>query len=566
MRLPTTRGLSSFAGPATPIQSMAGHVKLPRPIANEPFLHYAPGSPERAKLREEVTKLENTVHEIPCFVNGKAVYTGNVQEQRNPSNHDHLVCKFHTCTPELLNEAIEGALEAKKKFEAMPLETRLAIFKKAADLLSTKYRAELCAAVMCGTGKNVWQAEIDASVETIDFWRIGAAYAEEIFAMQPPINDFGVWNRLEYRPLEGFIACVTPFNFIAIGANLPSSPALMGNVSIWKPSSSAIHSHYVLYKILEEAGLPPGVMQFLPGSGGMMGDILFNHEEFAGLHFTGSTAVFNDIYRTVANNLETFKSYPRIVGETGGKNFHFVHPSADMEHVAFSTLRGAFEYQGQKCSATSRMYIPRSRYDEFKERILPEVAQIKMGDPTDFSVFMCAVINEGSFKTCKRYLDHAAKDPSCTILAGGGYDDSKGWFVEPTIIETTNPHYQSMTEEIFGPILTVYVYEDDDIDQALELCDTSTEYGLTGSIFAQDSYAIAHMSAKLRNAAGNFYINDKSTGSIVGQQPFGGARASGTNDKSGSLFNLLRWTSVRSIKETMVPTTGWRYPSMSTEP
>lgn len=535
-------------------------------MANEPFKHYAPGSPERAELRAAVDKLRNEEHEIPCIVNGKEVYTGLVKEQRNPSDHSHLVCKYHNATPELLQEAITGAVEAQKQYAAMPVETRLAIFKKAAELLATTRRAELCAAVMLGTGKNIWQAEIDASVETIDFWRIGAAYAEEIMAMQPPIHDAGVWNRLEYRPLEGFVACITPFNFIAIGANLPSSPAIMGNTCVWKPSSSAIHSHWVILKILEEAGLPPGVMQFVPGSGAMMGDILFQHKDFAGLHFTGSTDVFNDIYRTVANNLGNFKGYPRIVGETGGKNFHFVHPSADIASCVRATLRGAFEYQGQKCSATSRMYMPESRWDEFKEDLVEEMKGITMGCPTDFSVFMCAVINKASFANCKRYIDDAKASPDCEIITGGGYDDSKGWFIEPTVIVTTDPHYKAMTEEIFGPILTIYVYKDAEIDQALELADTSTDYALTGAIFAQDSYAIAHMQAKLRNAAGNFYINDKSTGSIVGQQPFGGGRASGTNDKSGSLLNLLRWTSVRSIKETMTPTLGWKYPSMSNEP
>lgn len=535
-------------------------------MVNEPFLHYTPGSPERAKLRAAVDKLAGETIEIPCIVNGKEVYTGLVEEQRNPSNHEQVICRFHNATPELLNEAIEGALEAKKKYEALPIETRLSIFKKAGELLAGKYRAELCAAVMLGTGKTVWQAEIDASVELIDFWKIGAQYAEEIFSMQPPIQEPGIWNRLEYRPLEGFISCITPFNFIAIGANLPSSPALMGNVSIWKPSANAIHSHWLCYKILEEAGLPPGVMQFLPGDGPMMGDIMFSHPDFAGLHFTGSTAVFNHIYKDVAMNLEKFKCYPRIVGETGGKNFHFVHPSADIPSVVRHTLRGSFEYQGQKCSATSRMYIPESKWEEFRDDLVEEMKGITQGCPSDFSVFMAAVISRTSFQNCKRFIDNAMKSDECEIVAGGGYDDSKGWFIEPTVIKTTNPHYKSMVEEIFGPILTIYVYKDEDIDATLELCDSATNYGLTGSIFAQDSYAIAHMQSKLRNSAGNFYINDKSTGSMVGQQPFGGSRASGTNDKSGSLLNLLRWTSVRSIKETMVPCTSWTYPSVSSKP
>jgi len=548
------------------MQSMMGAVKMPRPMVNEPFKHYLPGSPERAALREACTKLENNVLEISCIINGEEHYTGNVKQQRNPGNHDHVVCNYHEATPELVRKAIEGAVEAQKKYEAMPIETRLSIFKKAGELLATKYRAELCAAVMLGTGKNVWQAEIDAAVELIDFWKIGAQYAEEIMGMQPPIQEAGVWNRLEYRPLEGFIACISPFNFIAIGANLPSSPALMGNVCLWKPSSSAVHSNWVCYKILEEAGLPPGVMQFVMGGGAMMGEEMFNHPDFAGLHFTGSTAVFNDIYRTVANNLDTYKGYPRIVGETGGKNFHFVHPSADLHSCVRATLRGAFEYQGQKCSATSRMYIPESMWETFREDITEEMKGITLGNPTDFSVFMGPVINESSFKNCRNYIEHAKASPDCEIITGGECDDSKGWFVQPTIILTKDPHYKSMVEEIFGPILTVYVYPDDDVDGALELCDTSTEYALTGAIWAQDSYAIAHCQAKLRHTAGNFYINDKSTGSIVGQQPFGGGRASGTNDKSGSLLNLLRWTSVRSIKETMVPTTGWRYPSMSDLP
>lgn len=476
---------------------------------------------------------------------------------------------------------------------------------KAADLLSTKYRAELCAAVMLGTGKNVWQAEIDAAVELIDFWRFGAKYAAEIYQMQPPVNEKGVWNRMEFRPLEGFVVAISPFNFIAIGGNLNSAPAMyvaprrmcvcvrghssrcaharpltlthtlahapaatvtsMGNTTVWKPASTAILGSYVVYKILKEAGLPDGVINFTPGAGRDVGTHLIKHPNMAGLHFTGGTGTFNHIWREIGENLENYGSYPRIVGETGGKNFHFVHSSADPTHVVMNTIRGAFEYQGQKCSATSRMYAPSNLWPEIKKGLVETLATVKMGCVTEFDSFMCAVIDGASFNNIKGYIDEAKASPECEIIAGGNYDDSVGYFVEPTIIVTTNPRYRSMQEEIFGPVLTIYVYEADKFEETLELCNTTSPYALTGAVFAQDRAAVVKASAALRDAAGNFYINDKCTGSIVGQQPFGGARQSGTNDKSGSAINLLRWTSVRSIKENFIPITDYRYPSVSSK-
>jgi len=464
---------------------------------------------------------------------------------------------------------MEGSMKARAQWAEFSLENRAAIFLKAADLLANKYRWEILAATMLGQGKTVWQAEIDAAAETIDFFRFNVKYIEEIYNTQPPKNSPGVWNRMEYRPLEGFVVAISPFNFTAIGANLSTAPAMMGNVVLWKPASTAVLSNYVLYKVLEESGLPPGVIQFVPASGALISEKLINSPNFAGLHFTGSTGVFNDIMANTTANLKKglYKGYPRIVGETGGKDFHFVHESADIVNVVHNTLRGAFEYQGQKCSACSRAYFPQSRWAEAKEMLQKELKKVKMGQPDDFSSFVTAVIDKASFNNIKNYIDEAKNSPDCEIIAGGNYDNSKGYFVEPTVVVVKDPKHKLMREEIFGPVLTIYVYPTDKGEQsyidALELCDSTSPYALTGSLFARDRYAVALGEQKLRNASGNFYINDKSTGAVVGQQPFGGARASGTNDKAGSHLNLLRWVSVRSIKENFVPLSDWRYPHMN---
>jgi len=548
--------------------SSLGHSRIPEPY-NEPLLHYAPGSKEVASLQAALKKLRSETIEIPCIINGQEVKTGDVKEQRIPSDHSHVVAHFHQASSQLLEKAIEGAMEARAKWAESSLAERSAIFLKAADLLSTTYRWEILAATMLGQGKTVWQAEIDGAAETIDFFRFNPKFAEEIYDTQPPKNSTGVWNRMEYRPLEGFVVAISPFNFTAIGANLPSSPALMGNVVVWKPASTAVLSNYVLYKVLRESGLPPGVIQFTPASGQVVGEKLINSPHFAGLHFTGSTGVFNGIMAKTAENLKKglYKGYPRIVGETGGKDFHFIHESADISNVVHQTIRGAFEYQGQKCSACSRAYMPASRWDEVKRLLVAEVKQIKMGQPEDFSNFMTAVIDKSSFNSIKNYITEAKQSKDAEIIVGGGCDDSKGYFIEPTVVVVKDPKHKLMREEIFGPVLTIYVYPTDKGEksylEALELCDSTSPYALTGSLFAKDRYAVSLGEQKLRNASGNFYINDKSTGAIVGQQPFGGARASGTNDKAGSHLNLLRWVSVRAIKENFVPLTSWRYPHMN---
>lgn len=480
-----------------------------------------------------------------------------------PSNHKHVLCKFHQANKEILQKAIDAAMAAKPVWEAMPWEDRAAIFLKAADLLAYKYRYQVNAATMLGQGKSVWQAEIDSAAETIDFFRFNVKFAEEIYGFQPPKNSVGIWNRVEYRPLEGYIVAISPFNFTAIGANLPSSPALMGNVVLWKPASTAVLSNYIVFKTLQEAGLPPGVINFIPGSGSLIGDTLLNSPHFGGLHFTGSTGVFNGIMFKTAQNLNNrlYRSYPRIVGETGGKDFHFAHKSADVENLVYNTLRGAFEYQGQKCSACSRAYIPDNLWPQFKEKIVAALKQVKMGHPDDFTNFMSAVIDKNAFNSIRGYIDHAKQNTNeFEIVHGGKCDDSEGYFIEPTVVLSKNPKSKLMEEEIFGPVLTVYVYPADKYEETLKLCDSTSPYSLTGSIFAQERTAIETATRLLRNSSGNFYINDKSTGAVVGQQPFGGARASGTNDKAGSLLNLLRWVSARSIKENFIPLTDWKYP------
>jgi len=539
-----------------------GRFSIPK-VENEPTCDYKPGTPETEALKNALKEMKELgAVEIPCIIDGKEIKTGNTGRQPMPSDHAHTIANYHIPTDDLVDQAIAGALQAKAKWEALPFHERANVFLRAAELLSQKYKYKMMAATMLGQAKTCWQAEIDCAAELCDFWRFNVKCAEDIYAQQPPKNATGIWNRLEYRPLEGFIVAVSPFNFTAIGGNLPSAPALMGNVVIWKPSETAAYSNYLAYKILEEAGLPAGVIQFLPGPGKPIGDRCFAHPEFAGLHFTGSTATFNHIYQQTAQNIGKYKSYPRIVGETGGKNFHFVHESADMESVVMNTVRGAFEFQGQKCSATSRMYVPSSLYPAFKKRLVEEISKLPIGQPDDFKSFMSAVIDQKSFDNIKSYIDFAREASDAEIICGGTCDSSKGYFVHPTVIETSDPLFKTMREEIFGPVLTIVTYDPARLDETLELVDKTAVYGLTGAIFARDRHFIDYATHKLRNTAGNFYVNDKCTGAVVGQQPFGGARGSGTNDKAGYTLNVLRWVSPRAIKENYVPLGHWSYPHM----
>jgi len=534
--------------------------KVPLPL-NEPILNYAPGSPEKVELKKKLTEMRQQRIDIPLIIGGEEIRTGNTTEIRAPHDHSILLGLYHKAGAKEVNMAIEAALEARKSWAEMPWEQRAAIFLKAADLLAGPWRAILNAATMLGQSKTAYQAEIDAACELIDFWRFNSFYMTQLMSDQP-FSPKGMWNRLEYRPLEGFVFAVTPFNFTSIAGNLPTAPALVGNVALWKPASSSVYSAYYLMKLWEEAGLPKGVINLVAGSGSQVGDPVMASEHLAGIHFTGSTAVFQGMWKTVGNNLNKMKYYPRIVGETGGKDFIFVHNSADIDGVVVAAIRGAFEYQGQKCSAASRVYLPKSRWDEFKTKYVGEVNKIKVGDVEDFTNFMGAVIDKGAFKTITDYIKYARDAKDAEIITGGNFDDSKGWFVEPTTIVTTNPKFKTMEEEIFGPVLTIFVYDDNKFDEALDLCDTTSPYALTGAIWAQDRNVLIKMSDKLKNAAGNFYINDKPTAAVVGQQPFGGGRASGTNDKAGSAMNILRWMTVRTIKETFIPPKDWEYPFM----
>lgn len=539
------------------------YFKVPTPV-NEPIKAYAPGSPEKTALKAKIAELKAQVLDIPLIIGGEEIRTGDTAEMRIPHDHGHILGVYHRASAKEVNMAIEAALEAQKTWSVMPWEQRAAVFLKAADLLAGPWRMTINAATMLGQSKTAFQAEIDSACELIDFWRFNAFYMTELMKDQP-ISPAGQWNRTEYRPLEGFVFAVTPFNFTSIAGNLPTAPAIVGGVSLWKPASSAVYSAYFLMKLLMEAGLPKGVVNFIPGSGAKVGTPVMASEHLAGIHFTGSTAVFQNMWKTVGDNIAKYRAYPRIVGETGGKDFIFAHASADVDALAIAALRGAFEYQGQKCSAASRMYIPKSIWPAFKARYTAEVAKIKMGDPENFTNFMSAVIDKAAFTTITSYIDHAKNAADAEIITGGKYDASKGYFIEPTTIVTTNPRFKSMEEEIFGPVLTIYVYEDDTLDETLELCDTTSMYALTGAIFAQDREALVKMSDRLRNAAGNFYLNDKPTGAVVGQQPFGGGRASGTNDKAGSAMNLLRWMSVRAMKETFDPPKTWEYPFLGEE-
>lgn len=529
---------------------------------NEPVLTYAQGTEERTKLKQELSRRKSVEIDIPMIIDGKEIRTGNKKSIHPPHEHQHVLGYYHKGSKEHVQLAIDAALKAKKAWENTTWENRAAIFLRAADLISTKYRASINAATMLGQSKSAYQAEIDSACELADFLRFNVYYMTQIYSDQP-INSPGVWNRVEYRPLEGFIFALTPFNFTAIAGNLGSAPAMLGNVVVWKPSEDQIYSAQVIMQIFLEAGLPDGVINLVFASGPDVGEVVFQHPDFAGLHFTGSTGVFQHFWNTIGQNIHKYKSYPRIVGETGGKDFILAHPSATANEVATAIIRGAFEYQGQKCSAASRVYLPSNLWSEIERLITKDSKKIKMGSTEDFSCFFNAVINEKSFDKLASYIDKAKKDAEASIVFGGNYDKSVGYFIEPTVIRTTDPYYITMVEELFGPIVTIYVYDEHDFDGVLKIVDNTSGYALTGAVFSNDRYALARAIEELRHAAGNFYINDKPTGAVVGNQPFGGGRASGTNDKAGSLWNLIRWVSPRTIKENMLPPTNFGYPFMT---
>lgn len=540
-----------------------GTFSYPLP-ANEPVLAYAPGSPERKRLKVALAELKRQEIDVPMYIGSKEVRTGKKVAMYPPHQRKHVLGYFHQGEEKHVHQAIEAALDVRAAWAAMSWENRAAIFLKAADLIATKYRPYMTGTTMLGQSKNAFQAEIDAACELIDFLRFNVHYLSEIYKQQPASAP-GIHNRMEYRPLEGFVLAVSPFNFTAIGGNLPTAPALCGNVVVWKCANTQVYSAQMTMRILKEAGLPDGVINLIYVDGATLGRVCFNHREFAGVHFTGSTGVFNNMWETIGKNMARYRSYPRIVGETGGKDFVLAHRSADPDVLVTALLRGAFEYQGQKCSAASRAYIPSNIADEVKKKLVAGLKSFKMGSVENFSNFINAVIDQKSFDSIKRYIDQAKKDPKCIILAGGKCDDKEGFFVQPTLIETKNPKSLTMCEEIFGPVLTIYVYPAGNFEKAMELVDTTSPYALTGAIIAQDRSAVERATERLRHAAGNFYINDKPTGAVVGQQPFGGGRASGTNDKAGAMLNLYRWLSARTIKETFVPPTDYRYPFMAEE-
>ncbi|HEY0514979.1 MAG TPA: L-glutamate gamma-semialdehyde dehydrogenase [Thermoanaerobaculia bacterium] len=532
--------------------------------ANEPVRSYAPGSPEKQSLKQRLNAMLAERIEIPLIIGGKEVRTSDVGEAVCPHDHQHVLATFHQAAAPEVEAAAAAAKAAWRDWSETSWEDRAAVLLRAAELLAGPWRDTVNAATMLNQSKTAFQAEIDSACELIDFWRFNPYFMRVLYAEQPWSHP-GVWNRVEYRSLEGFVFAVSPFNFTAIGGNLPTSPALMGNTVLWKPASTSVLSNYYVMKVLQAAGLPDGVINFLPGRAAKVGDPALGHADFAGIHFTGSTPVFEAMWKLMGENIPRYRSYPRIVGETGGKNFIFAHPSASLEALVTAVIRGGFEYQGQKCSAGSRVYVPRSLWDRFRERLADEMGQIKMGSPMDFRNFVAAVIDENSFDRIMRYVDFAKSSSEAEILVGGNGDKSEGYFIEPTVVVTTNPRFKLMQEEIFGPVVTVYVYEDSQVEETLELVDTTSPYALTGAIFAEDRKVIDHLTRVLRHTAGNFYVNDKPTGAVVGQQPFGGARASGTNDKAGSMANLLRWTSQRAIKETFVPARDFRYPFMGEE-
>jgi 1-pyrroline-5-carboxylate dehydrogenase len=538
-----------------------GTFRTPSPV-NEPIHDYAAGSRERASLKSKLEALLREEIEIPLRIGGETIASGRLAECRCPHDHAHVLGRYHKAGREEVERAIAAARRAHGSWSAMPWEARAAIFLKAADLLAGPYRDTLNAATMLGQSKNVFQAEIDSACELIDFWRFNPHYMEQVYGEQP--NSMrGTWNYVEHRPLEGFVFAVTPFNFTSIAGNLPTAPAMMGNTVVWKPASSAVYSAHFIMEILEEAGLPDGVINLVPGSGAEVGDPALESPELAGIHFTGSTDVFKSMWSKVGERIHDYRYYPRIVGETGGKDFVFAHASANVEELVTALVRGAFEYQGQKCSAASRAFIPASLWDSTMDRLMTAVKEIQMGSPLDFRNFMCAVIDRPAFKSITAYIDHARDSADHEIVAGGDYDDHKGFFIHPTVVVASKPNTRLMSEEIFGPVLTIHRYHDDRLDEALNACDTASPYSLTGAVFAKDRDAIVRIATRLKNAAGNFYIHDKPTGAVVGQQPFGGGRASGTNDKAGSVLNLVRWVSPRAVKENFVPPRDFRYPHMA---
>lgn len=539
-----------------------GKFNVPFPT-NDPIRNYEPGSVDRVVLKKRLEELQNQNIEIPIIIGGKEIKTGNTGKCVLPHDHKTVIGTYHKAGEKEVKMAIDAALKARECWSEMEWQERAAIFLKAAELLTTDYwRSTLNAATMLGQSKTAFQSDIDAACELVDFFRFNAFYAQQIYEEQPLYSPNGQWNKMEYRALEGFVFAISPFNFTSIAGNLPTSPALMGNVVLMKPASSAVYSGYWLMKLFEAAGIPDGVINFVPGSGGQVGNPVLNSPFLAGIHFTGSTPTFQMMWKTIGENIDKYKSYPRIVGETGGKDFIFVHNSAGLDETATAMIRGAYEYQGQKCSAASRAYVPKSMWDGLKDKLIADLKTVKMGDVNDFTNFMNAVIDKGAFDTITQYIDYIKDADDADIIFGGNYDDSKGYFIEPTLCVTTNPQFKTMEEEIFGPVLTIYVYDDDKYEETLNICNETSNYALTGAIFANDRHAVQLADKILVNAAGNFYINDKPTGAVVGQQPFGGARASGTNDKAGSYLNLIRWTSPRTIKENFIPPTSYRYPYM----
>jgi len=538
-----------------------GHFFIRKP-ANEPVLSYAPGTREREELSAELKKMLQNPVEVPCIIAGQEIRTGDLADMKAPHNHSQVLGRYHRGSAREAEMAIRAAMKAWEEWSELPWSARAAVLLKAAELLSGKYRQTLNAATMLCTSKTCYQAEIDAACELTDFWRFNPYFMMDVYREQPESPRDHI-NCVEHRPLEGFIFAVSPFNFTSIGGNLTTSPALMGNTVVWKPASSAVLPAYYIMRILEEAGLPAGVINLIPSRGAEMGPLVLNHRDLGGVHFTGSTGVFADIWRTIGSDVTRYKSYPRIVGETGGKDFIFAHASADVDALAAAMVRGGFEYQGQKCSAASRVYVPSDIWPAVKERLLAAVSGIRVGDVCDFGNFMNAVIDKGAFKNITGYIDYARNNPDVEILCGGAYDDREGYFIQPTVVLSKDPRSKLMVEEIFGPVLTIHVYPENEFEAALQLCDTTSPYALTGAVFAQDRYAIQTATRALRYAAGNFYVNDKPTGAVVGQQPFGGSRASGTNDKAGSKLNLERWTTPRTIKETFAPPRDYRYPFMA---
>jgi 1-pyrroline-5-carboxylate dehydrogenase len=538
-----------------------GTRRVPPPV-NEPVRAYAPGSPERAELKARLAAMAGERIEIPLVIGGKEVRSPETARAVMPHDHAHVLADWHKAQRQHVVQAIEAAAAARREWARWPWEDRAAVFLRAAELLATSGRATLNAATMLGQSKTVFQAEIDSAAELVDFWRFNPHYAQELYAEQP-LSNGTMWNQMDYRPLEGFVYAVTPFNFTSIAGNLPTSPALMGNVVLWKPASSAVPSAHYILKLLEAAGLPPGVINLLPGNASAISEVVLSHRDLAGVHFTGSTEVFNSMWKTIGADMSRYRSYPRIVGETGGKDFIVAHASADPQAFAVAVVRGGYEYQGQKCSAASRIYVPRSTWSDVRDRIVAMIGEIRMGDVRDFRNFMGAVIDGKAFESISAYVAEAKK--TARILAGGGVDGAKGWFVQPTLVETADPGYRLLCEEIFGPVVTAYVYDDAKWEETLRLVDETSPYALTGAVFANDRAAVRQAAAALRGCAGNFYVNDKPTGAVVGQQPFGGARASGTNDKAGSKLNLVRWVSARAVKETFNPPRDYRYPFMAEE-